>query len=118
MYPESISKINHLDIFHYHSVKNQDIVKYFLSESFQHTNESIFVEEMMQIIQKNTTLHLMEIAFAILTIISKRIPILQDKYVGFKNDYLYLFSDVSFQDIFIQDTNHYHLPLFLSLIHI
>ena len=112
MYPETISKINHLDIFHYHSVKNQDIVKYFLSESFQHTNESIFVEEMMQTIQKNTTLHLMEIAFAILTIISKRIPILQDKYLGFKNDYLYLFSDVAFQDIFIQDTNHYHLPLF------
>ena len=114
-----VSKTNYLDIFHYTAKTIHGQVLECIKTLFKDScgSISIFVQDVMVYITAHTNLHETEIAYNILHLISKRFPILnmdgEMRYMAFKNNYLYLYSDQSYQDIFLLDTNEY-LPLFQS----
>lgn len=113
--PDTISKRNQFDIFQFESNQYHTLVIASLAEMFSKLSFSIFVEDAIKEITKLTNLDIIEIAYCILNIISKHDVIIESDsvkhYLAFKNNYLYLYSNESFQDIFIYNTNEY-LPVY------
>ena len=113
--PNVISKQNHFDIFQYESMHFHSLVIASLAEMFSKLSFSIFVEDVMEEIAKKRNLDNIEIAYYILNIISKHDVILEydsvKHYLAFKNNYLYLYCNENFQDIFVYNTNEY-LPVY------